>query len=386
MLTSALLFVFVVAAGLFLHSYALYPLSLVVASALRGQTEPRSADSWPHVAVVIAAYNEETIIAEKIENTLSMDYSGRFDVIVFSDASSDRTDEIVRRYEDRGVELVRIEGRVGKTACQNRVAERVDAGVIVFSDANSMYEPDAIRHLVEGFGPGDRCVIGELRYRSGGVEGESLYWRYERQLKRLEDATGTTIAGNGAIYAVDGGSYVPLDRDETSDFAEPLSIVREGGGVSYAPDAVAYESTGGSVESELSRRIRIATRSWHTLWRYRGLLNPLSYPEVSYKLWSHKLLRWLSPVFLVLVFVSSLSLAILDGGYLFQLLVAVQLIGYLAAGAGWALDRRGITVPSAVHVPYYFLVANYGLSIGLVNFLRGDNIVAWETDTESRQV
>ncbi|WP_254799209.1 glycosyltransferase [Natrinema hispanicum] len=336
--------------------------------------------------MVIAAYNEESIIAEKIENTLALTYPGELNIIVFSDASSDRTDEIVRQYSNAGVELIRIEGRVGKTACQNEVVDRLESDVVVFSDANSMYEPDAVRKLVERLESGVACVIGELRYQAGDVEGESLYWRYERMLKQLEDTTGTTIAGNGAIYAIKRHAYIPLANDEISDFAEPLAILQNGGEIAYSPDAIAYESTTGSVESELSRRIRISTRSWHTLWRYRSLLNPISSTEISYKLGSHKLLRWLSPIFLVLILVSTVVLSVLYGGFFFPILVGLQALCYALAVSGFIFESKVESLPLVVHVPYYFLMANYGLLLGLHNFFQKKNITSWETDDKSRQV
>lgn len=385
MLTELSLVVFVLSSGLFVHTYILYPVTLRCLSALRQSPEIASSDTYPRVAIVVAAYNEESIIAEKIENTLALEYPGRLDIVVFSDASSDRTDDIVRQYVDRGVELKRIEGRVGKTECQNRVVADLAVDVVVFSDANSMYEPDAVERLVERIDAGADCAVGELRYRDGDAAGESLYWRYERTIKQLEDDTGTSIAGNGAIYAVQRDSYVTLAREEISDFAEPLAVIQSGGDVAYAEDAVARESTAGSVRGELSRRTRIATRSWHTLWRYRELLNPISHPGVAYRIWSHKVLRWLSPALLVLVLVSTVSLTVLRDGVLFPALAGAQILCYGLAGAGWILEDRIDRLPLVVHIPYYFLVANYGLTIGLLNFIRGRNVVVWETDDASRR-
>lgn len=370
------------------QTYFLYPIILFLAAQFQGSSQfASSIDEYPSVAVVIAAYNEDEIISDKIENSLELTYpSEKLEIIVFSDASSDRTDEIVRSYADEGVRLMRIEGRVGKTECQNRVAEAVESDILVFSDANSMYEPDAITNLVRRFSPGVGCVVGELRYSvdnegESGVEGESVYWQYEQYIKRLESAVNSLVGANGSIYAIRASSYVPLPREETSDFGEPLSIVKTGEAVKYATDAIAREQTGESTQSELNRRKRIITRTWNTLTNYTRLLNPFKYPRFSFQLISHKLLRWLSPVFLLLTLVSNVLLVALSSSPVYAVTLALQFLFYGLAVVGAITDRFSIDSLPYVHVPYYFLVANYGMSVGLYQFLGGMNVVTWETES-----
>ncbi|ELY54576.1 family 2 glycosyl transferase [Natronococcus amylolyticus DSM 10524] len=381
MLELTLLALLLVAVLLLVHSYFLYIPLLALLARLTPTPDSSVPDSLPSVALVIAAYNEEDIIAEKIENSLELEYpDDRLSIVVFSDASSDRTDEIVRSYADEGVDLVRIEGRVGKTECQNRVADAVDEEIVVFSDANSMYEPAAIRELVASFGPDVGCVVGELKYRdSSDVDGESIYWRYESLIKRLESAVGSSVTGNGAIYAVRNSSYVPLRRGAISDFAEPLAIVANGERVAYTADAVAWESTEETVDDELDRRSRIVTRSWHTVANNAGLLNPVRYPVFSFQLLSHKVLRWLSPILLAVALLSNLALVLVSTSPIYLALLGAQLTFYALALAGAALDRTSLSPPTLVHVPHFFLVANYGMLVGLWNFLRRENIVTWNT-------
>ncbi|WP_379810114.1 glycosyltransferase [Halolamina salifodinae] len=336
----------------------------------------------PTVSLVIAAYNEEEIIAEKIENSLDIDYpSEKLEIIVFSDASSDKTDEIVSSYCTDGVKLRRIEGRVGKTECQNIVVRELDSEIVVFSDANSMYESDAILELIRAFEPGVGCVVGELRYGDdGNVEGESIYWQYERLIKRFESQFGSVTTANGSIYAVRASAYVPLAREAISDFAEPLSLIENGHRVAYVSSAIAREQTGESTESELSRRIRIVTRSWNTLFDHLELLNVLQYPLFGFKLLSHKVLRWLSPVFLSCMFVASVALAVVTHGPLYPLLVGFQILFYCCAVVGALGDRFDMETSLLFHVPYYFLVSNYGMAQAIVAVLRRNNIVTWETE------
>lgn len=387
MFETILLLMFVVSCIGLVHTYFLYPISLHMWSVFSRDTEVSRAKDEPSVALIIAAYNEEDVIAQKIENSLQLEYpDDKLNIIVFSDASDDRTDEIVKSYEENGVTLERIEGRVGKTACQNRVAEIVDEEILVFSDANSMYEPDAISEVVSGFSPGVGCVVGELRYEeSSEIEGESAYWRYESWIKRLESQFYSLVTGNGSIYAVRAESYVPQPADAISDFTEPLSIVRNGERVVYLSSAVAWEETETSSDAELQRRIRIVTRSWNSVVRYRDLLTPLQNKKFAYQLWSHKLLRWLSPMFLISVFVSNVALALVTDAVVFDVTLAGQLVFYLSALVGWLADRFGIDDPVITHVPFYFSQANYGMLLGLLNFLRGDTIVVWETSDRTQQ-
>ncbi|WP_224447672.1 glycosyltransferase family 2 protein [Haloprofundus salilacus] len=378
-----LLVVLLVCSFLVVYAYALYPLALWALAKVVPATPPRwEEEELPDVALIVAAYNEEAVIGEKLENCLKLDYpASKFDVVVFSDASSDATDDIVRSYADRGVELVRIEGRVGKTACQNEVAERVDADLLVFSDANSMYEPDAVRKLVSSFAPDVGCVVGELRHtrQEDDVEGESIWWRYTRFIKRFESKLGSVVKGNGAIYAVRSEAYVPLPADAISDFAEPLSIRSDGWRVVYEPAAVARERTARSVDAELSRKVRITTRSWHTVVQYLHLLNPLRYGFFSVKFASDTVLWWSTPLLSLVAFVALGALAALTLSPAFVALFLAA-VGFLLLGAvGFLLDDGRRQVPTVFHVPYYFLVGNYSLLVGAWNFVNSRNIVTWET-------
>lgn len=383
----ALVAVLTASSALVAYAYFLYPAGLWVVSRFVSHSTPTlpDDDELPTVSLIIAAYNEEDVIADKIENSLDLDYPDvKLDVVVFSDASSDRTDEIVESYVDRGVELRRIEGRVGKTECQNQVVEMVDGDVLVFSDANCMYDADAIRRLVARFDEDVGCVVGELRHTrtKDDVEGESLYWRYTRLVKRLESKIGSVVKGNGAIYAVRREDYVPLPADAMSDFAEPLAIRERGRRVAYAHDAVARERTAGSVEAERARKTRIATRSWHTVSQHLGLLDPFEYGRFSLQFFTDTILWWSTPLLFVLAFVSGAALWLLTEAVVFGLVV-VGFVALFAAGlVGHVLNRRGSSVPSLFHIPHYFLVGNYSLLVGAWNFFRGHNIVTWNTMNE----
>jgi cellulose synthase/poly-beta-1,6-N-acetylglucosamine synthase-like glycosyltransferase len=364
-----------------LHTFVLYPLSLVLASFW---TDDRSADGsgrTPSVALAVAAYNEREVIERKLENSLALEYpDGKLRIVVVDDGSTDGTDAVVRSYADRGVELLRVEGRVGKTACQNELVEAVDEEVVVFSDADSMYDPDAISRLVERFEPGVGCVVGNLEHREDGlVAGEHVYWRFEQLLKRLEGRVSTAVTGTGAIYAVRRSSYDPLPADAISDFALPLAILADGERVAYAPDAVARERMSGDVEDELRRRLRIATRIWRTGLRRRELFNPVRRPLVAYQLLSHRGLLALAPLSFAGLFVATLASVAANGGPFAHGLLAFKGSFGLLAGVGAVAHTTGRPLPPALEVPYYLTRSGVGMLRGLVNLRDGDGYTTWET-------
>jgi len=369
---------------LLFYVYFGYPLLLSAIALLRKKTTKAQESYEPAVSLIIAAYNEEAVIGDKIENSLQLDYPrDKLEIIVFSDASTDRTDEIVKSYADQGIKLLRIEGRKGKTYCQNEAVKIARGEILVFSDANSVYEPDAIRKLVRHFAD-ERvgCVSGELRYRGGGkaVEGERTYWKYDQIIKRLESMVSSLVTANGAIYAVRRNLYEPLRADVISDFAEPLTIVQKGYRVIYEPEAVAWETTAKDPKKEFRRRIRIVTRSVHSLLRdgsLLGLLNPLRHGVFSIQLWSHKVLRWLSGLFLLLIF--ALNIPLLGQGTVYIITMAGQGAFYLLASWGFisetVLNRRAPKLP---HIAYYFCLSCYAMLKGVYNGLRGRTIVTWQ--------
>lgn len=373
--------VFVLSVAVLVHTYFLYPLSLIVLNKVTNSEYPRAKEELPTVALVIAAYNEEEIIEQKIQNSLDLTYPDELlNIIVFSDASDDDTDDIVREYENEGVTLKRIEGRVGKTVCQNEVAKTINEEIIVFSDANSMYEPDAIEKIVEKFSDNVGCVVGELKYKSeSNVEGESFYWRYESLIKRLESRFHSLVTGNGSIYAIKSADYVPQPANAVSDFTGPLSILRQGKLVKYAPSAVAWEKTGDSEKEEYNRRVRIITRSWNSIVQYLDLLNIFKSPKIAYELWSHKIFRWFSPVLLGVALVSNGVLVVISDNPLYTVTLWTQLLFYSMGCAGYIFERRQLRNPSVTYIPYYFLYSNLAMLRGMLNFVQGTDIVTWET-------
>lgn len=362
-----------------------YGLLLVLLGFFKRYSPPlTAAGSFPDVTLVIAAYNEEKIIAEKIENSLQLDYAeDKLEIIVFSDGSTDNTDKIVMGYAARGVKLLRIDGRRGKTHCKNEAAKIARGEIIVFSDANSIYEPDSFRRLFYHFAdPAVGCVSGELRYLAdkGVVKGEALYWTYEQHIKRLESAIGALTTANGAIYALRRSAWQPLPEKVTDDFAAALSARQKGFRVLYEPRAVAREYTAPSTHMEYQRRLRMVRRAAYSLLRepsLRRLLNPFKHGFFSIQLWSHKILRWLTGAILLALFV--LNICLLRQGPFYILTAVCQMIFYALAFCGYLWEEKlNLKTPRAFHLPYYLLLSFTASLQGFYHALQGKTEVSWK--------
>ena len=362
------------------YAYAGYPVLVWLVSSLRPRVVRRGAIE-PTVSVIITAYNEERDLAAKLENTLALDYPAeKLEVIVASDCSSDRTDEIARRFAPRGVRLHRQVERLGKTAAQNAAVELARGEVILFSDATTLYRPDVLRAIVPNFADASvGCVAGKLIYvdpASTSVgSGAKSYWGYETFLKTHESRACSLIGASGCLYAVRRSAYVPLYNEACSDFIIATKMVEQGLRAVYEPRAVCTEETNRRADKELSMRVRVITQTYTDLWRHRRLMNPLRGGFYAVELLSHKVMRYLVPLFLVAVFVSTAVLA--PRSLFFAALVAGQALFYAAAFAGWLLERAGVRV-RLLALPHYFVLANLAAVLALFKFLRGERYARWE--------
>lgn len=367
--------------ALAVYVYAGYPLLLLALRSLRGVRPIATADVEPPVTLVISAYNEEAVIGAKLDNSLALDYPRNLlQVVVVSDACEDRTDEIVRSFAGRGIELLAMPERGGKTHGLNAAVAMARGDIVVFSDANAMYGRDVIRMLARNFAdPEVGAAVGESTYVDPEVESErseGLYWRYETAIKRLESAIGSVVGGDGAIYAVRRSLYQPMRPDALSDFVNPLQVVRGGHRCVYEPAARSYERAADDFSKEFRRKVRIVNRAWRALFRLRELLNPLRHGLFAVQLVSHKLLRWLVPVLLVALFGATVAVAGKGGIYAFAL--AGQVAFYALAGFGYLLRRRP-SMPSLLSIPFYFCLVNVASAVGILDAFRGKTYTTWTT-------
>lgn len=368
--------------GALVYIYVGYLLALRLVVWVRGPRPIVREPITPPLTLVISAYNEAAVIRKKIENALALDYpTDRREIVVVSDASDDGTDEIVREYASQGVRLFRQTERRGKTAGLNAALPTVRGDIVVFSDANAMYNEDALRMLARTFAdPEVGCATGEARYLPGGNAvadvGERMYWGYEMQIKRLETALGSMVGGDGAIYAIRKALWRPLPENAINDFLNPLQIVAAGWRAVYEPEAICFEEPGGGARVEYGRRVRIVSRSWRAVFQARGVLNPFRVGLFAWSVLSHKVLRWLSGVFVAITGLSALGL------YLEVVQRwPVAAISVLLLTAGSAMSIRAVRRAAAMLG--YFAVINAASLVGIVKGSIGHVSGVWSTPRES---
>ena len=367
------------AAALF-YTYAGYPLLLALASTLRPKRVRRDKFE-PTVTIVITAYNEERALTAKLENTLVLDYPRHLtEIIVASDCSTDRTDEITREFWARGVRLHRQSERLGKTAAQNAAVEQAHSEIIIFSDATSHYRPDVIRTMMPNFADAAvGCVAGRLVYvdpaDSRVGRGARSYWSYETFLKKHESRAGSLIGASGCLYAVRRSAYVPLYHEACSDFIIATKMVEQGLRAVYEPNAVCTEQTNRRSDAEMKMRVRVIAQTFTDLWRHRSMLSPFRSGFYAVQLLSHKVMRYLVPFFLIAIFAASATLAPVS--FVYRMLFAAQLICYGCALLAWLLEKVGIR-SRLLALPQYFVLANVASLIACYQFLRGERYARWE--------
>jgi cellulose synthase/poly-beta-1,6-N-acetylglucosamine synthase-like glycosyltransferase len=378
--------IFWLSAAALAYTYVGYPLLLVVVSRLRTRTVARAALA-PTVTVIITAYNEERDLAAKLENTLALDYpADKLEIIVASDCSNDRTDDIARAYAPRGVRLHRQAARLGKTAAQNAAVELAHGEIILFSDATTLYQPDVLHAMMPNFADATvGCVAGRLIYvdpsESGVGHGARSYWGYEVFLKERESRICSLIGVSGCLYAVRRAAYVPLYHEACSDFIIATKMVEQNLRTVYEPAAVCTEETNRQSNRELRMRVRVIAQTFTDLWRHRAMLNPLRSGFYAVQLISHKVMRYLVPFFLIALFVSSAMLA--PRSLFYALAFAAQAGGYLSAAVAWLLERVGGVQHRLLALPQYFVLANLASLLAWYQFLRGERYAHWEPIREA---
>ena len=386
MIATADQIIFWICAAALAYVYVGYPLLVYLVSILfpkalaKGEIEPR-------VTVLITAYNEEAAIREKIENTLQIDYpTDKLEIVVASDGSTDRTDEIVKEMAGRGVKLFRQEGRVGKTATQNNAVAAAKGEIVLFSDATTMYSPDVFRTLLPAFA--DEmvgCVAGRLVYvdeeDTNVGKGAQSYWNYETFIKIAESRACSLIGASGCLYAVRRSAYQPMYPEACSDFLICTNIYRQGLRSVFAPDAVCFENTNRRAADEWKMRVRVISQTFTDLWRNRDMLNPLKSGFFAIELISHKVLRYAVPFILLTLFISSVFLSASYTFYAVALMI--QVLFYLLAAAGWVMERSGKRV-GLLAMPLYFVLANLASAAAFYQFLRGETYIRWDPIRQNR--
>ena len=369
---TALAIVFWVSAGLVVYTHLGYPFALRALVGLRRRPtlRPGTWEELPRVSLIVAAYDEEEVIAAKVANALALDYPReRLELIVASDGSADAT---VERARAAGADLVLDLPRGGKVAAQNAAVERAGGEVLAFSDANSDWAPDALRHLVESFAdPAVGYVCGQVRFLDpGGGNLEGSYWRYEMALRELESGLAGVTAGNGAIYAVRRDSYIPLSAAGSHDLSLPFLLAKRGMRSLYVPWAAAEEKMVPTLEGEFARKRRMMVGLWDIVVG-EGMISPRGYsPLYAIEIASHRLLRYLTPLLHLVVLAA--NVALLGEGWVYKATLAVQLAVLAAALLGRWLPL------APFRVARYYVMTTASIAAGLWDRLRHGPPGAWE--------
>ena len=339
-------------------------------------------DFEPDVTLLVAAYNEEDFIRHKIENSLSLDYPNhKLKLLFVTDGSSDRTPEIVKEYPQ--IQLLHQPERGGKIAAVERTMPQVRTEIVVFTDANTLLNKEAIRKIVRHYAdPKVGVVSGEKRIKNRDTDeaagaGEGLYWKYESRLKKWDYELYSVVGAAGELFSIRTELYKPIPRDSLiEDFYMTLQIAKRGYKIAYEPEAYALEDPSASVGEELKRKIRIAAGGIQSVVRMKELLNPFRYGLLSFQYISHRVLRWtIAPIALPLIFITNLLLMPMNG--FFYWLFWLQCAFYIISLVGYWLESKNLRF-KLLFVPYYFCMMNYAVYRGFFRYMRGSQSVLWE--------
>ena len=372
-----------------LYVYLGYPIFLKVFSFCKRQGILKGKCS-PLVTQIIAAHDEEQVIEKKIENVLSQNHpNSKLQIIVASDASTDRTNEIVKNYSNKDVELFDQKEHKGKSAALNYVVKNMAKGeIIVFNDATTFLKEDAIKKLVRNFSDESvGAVCGKIYFTnpddSTVSQNEGMYWKYEEFLRKKESKIGAFPFVSGAFYGIRKHLYTPVSEGLPDDSVSPLGVYKKGYRVVFEGEAVAYEKMASTAEGEFRIKSRGVVRELGAILSFKELLNPIKYPLLSCVLISHRLLRWLVGFFLVFIF--ALNVFLLDKPF-YTALFLIQIIFYIFASLGFLLkscqlpitNKQLLRVKRVLSMPFYFCLVNAAAMWGIIQFLLGKKKAVWE--------
>ncbi|CAN5728222.1 glycosyltransferase family 2 protein [soil metagenome] len=371
------------------YAYLGFPLLVMMVGKLRNRSVLK-APVTPLLSLIIAAYNEEECIGGRIENALAGDYPAEgLEIIIASDGSSDGTEAVVESYADRGVRLLSLP-RQGKILALAAAVRESTGDVLVFSDANTVVHPRALREMAGNFADAEvGGVVGHTGYwieegSESSSRGENSYWRYDTWIKELESRTGSVVSAHGGLYALRRELFQPpTDTAVTDDFYISTGVVEGGFRLVFEPEARAFEAAVKTSEREFSRRVRLMTRGLRGVWLRRGLLNPFEYGFYSLSLFSHKLLRRLLPIAMVLLLAASALLA--SSHPFYAVALGAQVVFYALGVVGYLSTSTGAGRWKLFYLPFFFCMANVASLLAVLRFLRGDRVTLWQPQRHAVQ-
>lgn len=338
----------------------------------------------PMVSILIAAYNEESLIEQKIENTLALDYpKEKLQVIIVTDGSTDQTATKVSKFEE--VSLLHSGDRAGKMAAIKRAMPYVKGEVILFTDANTFLNKAAVKELVKHY-QNDKvgAVAGEKRIHveeaaDASSAGEGFYWKYESLLKRWDYELYSNVGAAGELFSIRTELYEPVESDTIiDDHMIAMRIAEKGFLIAYEPGAYAMETASENAKEELKRKIRIAAGGIQSILRLKKAANPFYFPVLTFQYLSHRVLRWtITPILMIMVFILNGMIVFQTNSDFYLVLFLGQVLFYLLSVAGFYFESRNIRV-KALFIPFYFCMMNYAVLAGILRYFRNDQSAAWE--------
>jgi biofilm PGA synthesis N-glycosyltransferase PgaC len=381
---SLLLSLFWIGVAIVAYTYLGYGLVIYLLARLKRQNRlPLQHDSnLPEVTILVAAYNEEQFIEDKINNTFALDYpKDRLSVFIVSDGSTDTTPDIVKKFH--AVKLFHEPQRKGKIHAVNRVMKWVKTPLLIFSDANTLLNPEAVKNIVRhyqdekvGGVAGEKRIYKKTEDNASGA-GEGFYWKYESFLKKKDSEVYSVVGAAGELFSIRTSLYTePEENIIIEDFYLSLGIAARGYRFIYEPDAYALETASSSVGEEWKRKVRICAGGFQAMVKLKSLLNPFKHGILSFQYISHRVLRWtLAPLFLPVIFLSNIWLTF--DSWFYILTLAGQCMFYALAILGYAFRDQNISI-KGFFVPYYFLVMNVSVYAGFIRYVKGKQSVVWE--------
>ncbi len=375
--------------GIILYTYLGYTIILLVIAGINRlfhlQGKQMQDSLLPEVTLLVPAYNEARFVIRKVNNTLELNYpKEKLKIIWIIDGTNDDTYNLLCRYPE--IMVMHERERRGKIHAMNRGMKAVSSPIVVFTDANTMLNKDAIWEITKLFvDKKTGCVTGEKRISESEMQkavdaGEGLYWRYESLIKRLESETGSVVGAVGEIFAIRTELFSEVKEDTLlDDFTISLMIAQQGYRIKYAPHAIGTETASLSISEEIKRKIRIAIGGLQTLTRLIGILNPFRNGFLTFKYISHKVFRWtIVPFAFPIIFLLNLIIVLTPGNTsLYTAIFIIQCIFYLLALTGRLLHNVRIKF-KALFAPYYLFVMNYAIIVGFFRFFKGDYSVKWQ--------
>ena len=367
-------------------SYFIYPLIFFLIAMFSGKTSSDASTNLPTVSLIVSLCNEgKEIVSKTLKNRLAIDYpKDKLGLVFIIDGRSDVMKDLISNNAE-SVKVYETGERGGKTRALNKFIPMLDSEILVFSDANSLYRTDAVKKLVRHFNqPVVGGVCGELRYVDDELPDmtgklSNVYMKYEQFVKIAESKVSTLTVYNGAIYAIRRAIHQEMNPQAANDFQHPVQVVLTGYKSGYEPEAVAFESTVKSDSVEFKRTVRITARGWKGFLTYPQIINPFKTGMFSIQFAFRKLLRWLSPLFLIMLFVSSFMLRDQTIFYLFFLL---QVLFYIIAFGGWLFRKYKLN--KLFYYPYYFCLVNLAALLGFITFLTGKDTATWAPSITDR--